>query len=209
MKQLTKLMAGLSIAAGALLSTGAMADPVCTGCNWANGEITGLQRGLVYLGSHNPNNGDTSTFTHTNIAQGATIAASFEDWWYFNISPTGNTAINAVFIPTNTVSNLKIELYGPSVATCTTINDECTAIGATGPLLATGVTNPNFVSDIQFLTLTAGLYMFKVSGLAAVSAADKSYSGNLTTTKVPEPGTLALVAGALLAAGVGARRRKV
>ncbi len=210
MKQLSKLAAALSLAAGGLMfSSSASALAICTGCNWANGFLGGGGiAGNVYLGSHNPNTGDTSSFTHTNIADGALIPASFADTWWFDINPAGATSINASFIPSSSISNFKVTLYGPGTATCGAINAACTGPYVSGPLLATGITNPVQFTEIGFLTLASGRYSFVIEGLVSPGQADKSYSGQLTTARVPEPGSLALVAGALVAAGMIGRRRK-
>jgi len=197
MKQLNKIVAGLAlVAAGAMTSTTAMAAPVCTGCSW----ITG---GNVYLGSYDPMVGETGTFTHASIPDGA-----FVDTWWFDLNPAGQAAINAIFIPSAEVSGFKIELFGPGSATCGAVGEACSGPFSPGLLVATGDTAPNFVSNIDFETLAAGKYSFVVSGSAAPGGLPQhSYSGNLTTEAIPEPGTLALAGVALLAFGA-ARRRK-
>jgi hypothetical protein len=197
MKQLNKIVAGLALAAaGGMASTAAMAAPTCTGCDFANGPNN------VYLGSYDPTFGESGSFTHRAIPDGA-----FSDTWWFDLSPGGQAAINAVFIPTFEVSGFSVQLFGPGSATCSAINTACTGPFTPGALITTGVTDPNFVSNIEFTALPAGRYSFVVSGTADAGGNPQHvYSGNLTTD-LPEPGTLALAGVALLAFGA-ARRRK-
>jgi hypothetical protein len=204
-KMLKKTVLGLAVAAGLAAAGSASAAVICNGCSYVDPGVPGGDVNQANnLGSHNPLTGDNSTFTHAGLGNG-----NFSDWWVFSINPAGLGGVNAIFIPTFGVANFNVDLYQVSSSTCAA-NGPSTVGVCTSVTLVPGAIASNggaFVVNIPLMPLS-GTYAFFISGLSQNALGQSnSYSGNVTTRVLPEPGSLALVAGALLLAGAAVRRR--
>ena len=202
-----KAALGLTLAFGALLSGTASAAVICNNCAY----ITGGGSVATYLGDHNPQNDDNSTFGNATTGQNG----AFSNWWVFKIDPAGLASVNAIFLPINNISNFDVKLYSLTAETCaaqtagSSSGAACT-VATTGALMGDGFTSPAYATVIDFTFLDAGFYAFNVtgtiSGLGATQPA--SYTGNLQVAVVPEPASLALVALSLVIGGLSLRSRR-
>ena len=210
MKQLSRIASAAALAAGLFASTQAMALTVCNNCLYT-------AAGATFLGAHNSNTFDISGFRRE--IPGVAVVTNVIDTWVFDLAPVGaNTQINANFIPIipSAFSNFRVDLYSAAGSTCNNgigdslgIGGFCSAVGL-GALLGTSVGVAGGANLFPVSLIAAGRYAFQVVYTANVLPTGQSstYSGQLTVSRVPEPGSLALVGLALVGAAAGLRRSR-
>ena len=195
MNKVSKLLASVAMAAAALWAPNASANFIFNGIY-----TTELlpPTNTTYIGQYLSTNKDHGAFVHDLEATG-----TFTDTWVFDFSPIGSASTNANFDPTAFISGFTVQLYN-AAATCTTSGAACSSY-TQGPLIATGIPVPGG-SNIDFTALAAGFYGIVVTG--DVSDLPVTYSGQMHTSPIPEPASLALVGVALLGLALSGKKRK-
>jgi hypothetical protein len=209
MKKLSHLAAAAALAVGSLSAGVASAAPVCdvTACAWA-GEYT-------YIGRLDATIADFTQFTRnvTKLRPGNLEGnpSTLSDFWIFQIDPvSAGFQVNASF--TNFlggINNFKVFLKEVTSATpnCGGLGTQCNLGGSpTFVDIATSGAVVGGAVSISGVTLSTGWYALAVTG--EVTSIGNTYSGQTASNMVPAPGSLALVGAALLAAAVGARRKR-
>jgi hypothetical protein len=126
--------------------------------------------------------------------------AVFDDYWIFNLSPAGIANMSVNFVPIGAITGLVGGIYNASGWTC---GATC-AGGSIGSMIVSSGP-PTIAFPGVAANLAAGQYAVRVQGTNTSS--QTSYTGQVSFSKIPEPGTLALL-GLGLAGLAFVRRRQ-
>lgn len=221
--KLAQIASAVALATGALVSGQASAATICSNCEWnaLPAPVAGM-----FIGAHDSRTFDDSGFRHSQMWVAS--ATAFNDVWVFDLAPVGAfTQINANFIPIqpSAFSGFNVAIREVLSSTCTNgkANSSGTSGGCSavtlGATLASSI-NAGANADIFPVALAAGRYAFQVSGtLNAMGGSTdpvtgvftprfSQYSGQLTTSEIPEPGTLALAGLAMVGVAASLRRSR-
>jgi PEP-CTERM motif len=214
--KLSHIASAVALAAGAFVAGQASATTICQNCEWYAAGAPG-----TFIGAHDSFGGDDSGFRHSQMW--VPVATAFNDVWVFDLAPQGAfTQINANFIPIQPTAfsgfNVAIRQVLTSTCPVTIANTlgtsgNCSEV-TLGAVLATSV-NAGANADVFPVALAAGRYAFQVSGTLNAMGTNPNgtnrfsqYSGQLTTSVIPEPGTLALAGLAMVGVAASLRRTR-
>jgi hypothetical protein len=196
-----RMLVGLAMV-GALAGGSAQAATICNACDYL--------APATYLGSHDATAGDGSTFQH--IFTGVAAGTAFTDYWVFDIAPLATGSASADFTSLSLILGFSAELYEDGGTVCG--GGAGTACGA--PVLGAFVTGDSDAGPARWellADLTPGRYVIVVTGTTGVGPPQASkYTGQIDFVpgrqQVPEPGTLALLAAAVLLLAWRARSKQ-
>lgn len=210
MKQISQLAAGVALALASLGSSTAIAGVTCDLCSW----VGGGSPANTYVGSFNSATPVEDSVEFRRGGSAFTSLSAFSDVWIFELNPSpGSFSINSQFnFAPGGITGFQVQLRNVTTSGCGTVTDAaasfCSGGYTLGSVIATS-TPPNaggqvFINEVQLLTAPA-YYAWVVSGTRTTAT---SYNGYASIGAVPEPTSLALVGAGLLAAAIGARRKR-
>jgi hypothetical protein len=216
MKQLSHFAAGAALVLATLGSSNAIASPTCDLCNWVGDGLAGKKN--TYVGSFNSATPIEDMVEFRRAGAAFTSLTTFSDVWLFELNPSGGIfQINSQFnFAPDGITGFQVQLQKVTTSSCGVVTDAaasfCSGGYTLGEVIATS-SLPNdggqvYVNNVSLLDAPA-YYAWVVSGTRASVNGATSYNGFASIGAVPEPTSLALVGAALVAAAVGARRKRV
>jgi hypothetical protein len=161
----------------------AQAAVICTGCEYIGTVGT-------YIGSYNPTTGDTSTYQNGGIPNGTVV----DDRWVFDVAPGGQGSLSADFTAATAIAGFSGGLYRAGATTCGAGTYSGCTVAALGTLVQADQDADVDRVATGVLALTAGRYIFQLTGTAAGPTGVGAYGGQLGVfSVVPEPATLSML----------------